>query len=184
MKITTSLQVAFGLLASMASARAAVAPLALTFKQVRALPAGQTIIYAPIRLAQGQSVDMHAVTRTDLALRPNGGARGVQVGYFAVKPDRSSVEAIAYEVIPTSAVGGEESSAGMVDMNDIRFTNIPAPYIAGDGSVRIFTVVIGYDVAEAGMPARSCSLPTELDLTVQLDAGGATLLLPAIQAVR
>jgi len=186
MKIIASLLAAFGLLASVASAQD-VPPLPLTFEQVLALPKGRAIVYAPVRVVEGQSVGVHAITMMPLALRPHGGARGVQIIYFAVKPADSSVEAIAYDTIPASAAGaGSGGGAGKVSMRDIHYTKASPQFVFADGSVRFIPVVVGYDIVRDGMPAKPFPLPKELALLVQLESTAIlpALLLPAVQKVR
>ena len=70
-------------------------------------------------------------------------------------------------------------------MNDISFAEIPAEYRFADGSVRLLSLVIGYEASTlAGAEAKPAPLPRDLILTAELSQGGVALLLPAVQKVR
>lgn len=160
----------------------------LNFTDVLALPKGQAIIFTPVKFSSGKSLAMHSFVNANSAVRPQGGARGVNVLFFGIKPDDSGVDFIEGHVIQTSpnaaGVGGG-GGAGKVSMNDISFARVPTGLVAADGSVRLIAVVVGYDVRATGGEAKPFPLPKELSLTAQLDDGGTSgLLLPAVQKVR
>lgn len=159
-----------------------------TFTEILALPKGQAVIFTPVKFATGKSLAVHSFVNATAAVRPNGGARGVNVLFYGIKPDDSGVEFIEGHVIQTSpnaaGAGGGGGGAGKVSMHDISFSRVPTNLVAADGSVRLIAVALGYDVRATGADARAFPLPKELSITAQLDNGGTALLLPAVQKVR
>lgn len=158
-----------------------------TFTEILALPKGQAVIFTPVKITTGKSLAVHSFVNATAAVRPNGGARGVNVLFYGIKPDDSGVEFIEGHVIQTSpnaAGAGGGGGAGKVSMQDISFSRVPTNLVAGDGSVRLIAVALGYDVRATGADARPFPLPKELSITAQLDNGGTALLLPAVQKVR
>lgn len=175
--------VALGLLSTVASARAA-APLTMTFDQVVALKKGRAAIFTPTRLSSGGKVSAFTITRELLVLNVAGAQRGTQIVFFAVKPDGSSVDAIADAAFPSTTQAGGGGGAGKASFSDLSFSQVPAAYVDADGKALIIPVLVGYEIPRTGAPAVPAVPPASQSISVQVDSGGIAILLPAVQKVR